>query len=97
MKTMTRRPSTILSRALLAAFLVGLPGSREAFAQVVGRVGPVAGAGVSASAGASLGGLSSAPGLSASLAPMNLSLSAPAAPGALAPAALRAVPLAAAV
>ncbi len=99
MKTMTRRPSTILSRALLAAFLVGLPGSREAFAQVAGRIGPVGGAGVSASAGASLGAVTAAPGLSAALAPMNLALSAPAAPGAvapaLAPAALRAVPMAA--
>ncbi|MDP3542640.1 MAG: endopeptidase La [Elusimicrobiota bacterium] len=104
MKTMTRRPSTILSRALLAAFLFGLPGSREAFAQVAGRAGTAGGSGASASAGASLGGVTAAPGLSAALAPMNLTLSAPSAPGAvapaaaaLAPAALKAVPLAAAV
>jgi len=106
MKTMTRRPSTILSRALLAAFLIGLPGSQEAFAQVSGRIGTVGtGAGVSAPAGAALGGLTAAPGLSSTLAPMALSLSAPAAgavapvaaPAALAPAALAAVPLAAAV
>lgn len=88
MKTMTRRPSTILSRALLAAFLVTLPGSREAFAQVTGRVGAVGTAsGASAAAGSALGGLTAAPGLSATLAPMNLSLSAPAAPGAIAPSA----------
>jgi ATP-dependent Lon protease len=87
MKTMTRRPSTILSRALLAAFLVTLPGSREAFAQVSGRIGAVGTtSGASASVGSTLGGLTAAPGLASTLAPMNISLSAPAAPGAAAPA-----------
>ncbi|MBI2386545.1 MAG: endopeptidase La [Elusimicrobia bacterium] len=107
MKTMPRRPSTILSRALLAAFLVTLPGSREAFAQVSGRVGTAGpAAGASASAGSALSGLAAAPGLSTTLTPMSLSLSAPAAPGAiapaaapaaLAPAALSAVPMSAAI
>ncbi len=77
---MNRRPSTMMSRALLAAFLFALPGSREAFAQVLTRVGP-AGSGVSASVGGSLGGLNGAPGLNTTLSPMNLSLSAPAAGG----------------
>ncbi|MDD5303289.1 MAG: endopeptidase La [Elusimicrobia bacterium] len=91
MKTMTRRPSTILSRALLAAFLVTLPGSREAFAQV-GRSATAIGSGTSSPYGSvagqpnALGGITAAPGLSAALAPINLNLSAPAAPGAAAPA-----------
>lgn len=91
MKTMNRRPSTVLSRALLAAFLVTLPGSREAFAQAMTKVGPaVSGAGVSGAVGISLGGLSAAPGLSATLSPASLSLTPLAAPSALAPAAMAA-------
>jgi ATP-dependent Lon protease len=84
MKTMNRRPSTVMSRLLLAAFLFALPGSREAFAQVAGRVGAVGQAGVTGAVGSGLGGLTSAPGLTAPLTALNLSLSAPSA-GAVAP------------
>ena len=95
MKTMNRRAPTLLSRALLAAFLITIPGGREAFAQVIGRSGTVQ-IGAPGSIGGALGGLSAAPGLSATLTPMNLSLSAPSAgavtpaptPAALMPAAL---------
>lgn len=87
MKNMNRRPSTILSRALLAVFLVTMPGGQEAFAQVLGRTGTVAPVFGIGAAGSSLGGLQ-APGLARALSPVNLSLSAPPAPAALAPAAL---------
>lgn len=87
MKTLNPRPSTFLSRALLAAFLVTLPGSREAFAQVTGRIGAAGtAAATAASVGSGLGGLTAAPGLSTALSPMDLSLTAPATPGAAAPA-----------
>jgi ATP-dependent Lon protease len=101
-----RRASIILSRALLAAFLVTLPGSREAFAQVSGRIGTVGEIGAPAGQIGTGLGVTAAPGLNTSLTPMNLSLSAPAAgavapvpvAAALAPAALTAAaPLAAAV
>ena len=98
MKNMNRRPSTLLSRALLAAFLVTMPGGQEAFAQVIGRSGvaPVSGIGA---AGSSIGGART-PGLAPALSPVNLSLSAASvapAPSALAPAALNAAsPVAAA-
>ncbi|MDP3542638.1 MAG: AAA family ATPase, partial [Elusimicrobiota bacterium] len=109
MKSMNPRPSTVLSRALLAAFLVTLPGNREAFAQAMTKVGPaVSAAGVSGAVGSALGGLSAAPGLSATLSPASLALTplsavpsalAPATPAALAPvravAAAKSEPLAA--
>jgi len=84
MKTMNRRPSTVMSRLLLAAFLFALPGSRESFAQVAGRVGIVGQAGVSGAVGSGLGSVTAAPGLSAPLSALNLSLSVPSA-GAVAP------------
>ncbi|MCM2305244.1 MAG: hypothetical protein NDJ72_11105, partial [Elusimicrobia bacterium] len=94
MKTMNRRPSTVLSRALLAAFLVALPGSRDVFAQALTKVGTAASAaGTSGAVGSTLGGLSAAPALSATLPPASLSLSPLAAPSAATPAAL-AAPLA---
>jgi predicted Zn-dependent peptidase len=79
-----RRLSTVLSRALLAIFLVSLPGTREAWSQVVGQSGVTAVSGITGSVGTTLGALAPVPGLSAPLAPLNLSLSAPAI-GALAP------------
>ncbi|MBI2386548.1 MAG: ATP-dependent Clp protease ATP-binding subunit, partial [Elusimicrobia bacterium] len=89
MKTMNRRRSTVLSRALLAAFLVTLPGSRDAFAQALTKVAATAaGTSVPGAAGAALGGLSAAPGLSATASPASLALTPLAAPGALTPAAL---------
>ncbi|MDD5303286.1 MAG: AAA family ATPase, partial [Elusimicrobia bacterium] len=88
MKTMNPRPSTILSRALLAAFLVTLPGSREAFAQTVGRVGAVgSGSGTVGAVGTTLGAISAAPGLSSTLTPASLALAPLSAPSALTPAA----------
>ena len=73
MKTMSRRPSTLLSRAFLAAFLVSLPGSRDAFSQVITRAGTgISGAGVG-SIGTTLGGLTAAPGLSTTLSAASLS------------------------
>ena len=95
---MTNR--TAASRAVLAAFLVALPGAREVFAQTLGRIGVAAEAGSAGSVGSSLGGLNAAPALGATLSPASVSLApsltpstlaltpvAPAAtkPGALAP------------
>jgi hypothetical protein len=57
---MNRRPSTIVTRAILAAFLVSLPGSRDAFAQVITKVG-VAVPGAVGSIGAALNGPSIMP------------------------------------
>ncbi|MEQ1919398.1 MAG: hypothetical protein ABL955_09375, partial [Elusimicrobiota bacterium] len=86
MKTMKPRPSTILSRALLAAFLATLPGSRDAFAQTMSKVGAVGtGAGAIGSVGTTLGGITATPGLSATLMPASLSLAPLAAPAALTP------------
>ncbi|UPT74622.1 MAG: hypothetical protein M0D55_02505 [Elusimicrobiota bacterium] len=88
MKTMNRRPKTTLARVLLAAFLVTLPGSREAFAQVAGRIAPVSGVGTPGAVGSSLGGSLGAPGLSAPLSPASLTASALMAPSAAIPAAI---------
>ncbi len=93
MKTIIRRPSTILSRAMLAAFLLTLPGAREAFAQAITRVGVVGEAAVSGSVGSSLGGVTATPGLNATLSPASLSATPLSVPSAISPAQL-AVPAA---
>ncbi len=85
MKTMNRRPKTTLARVLLAAFLVTLPGSREAFAQVAGRSGPAVSATGPVGITGVIGGVSAAPGLSAPLSPAALSLSPLGAPSLAAP------------
>ncbi len=80
MKKMNRRPSTLLSRAFLAAFLVSLPGGREAFAQVI-RSGPaVSGSGTIGAIDAALGGVSMTPKLPATLSPASLALTPPSVP-----------------
>ena len=72
MKTISRRPSTILSRALVAAMLLTGPGSSWAQTVKVGAVGEI---GVTGAAGSSLGGTLGAPALNATLSPASLSLS----------------------
>ncbi len=70
MKKMNGRPSTLLSRSLLAAFLVALPGNHEAFAQVgKARGAAVPASGTVGAIGATLGGLSMTPKLPATLSP----------------------------
>jgi ATP-dependent Clp protease ATP-binding subunit ClpC len=89
MKTMKPRLSTVLSRALLAAFLVSLPGSREAFAQALTKAAASASAAsASGSIGSALGGVSMTPGLTTTLSPASLTLTPVSAPSALTPAAL---------
>ena len=86
MKTIMRRPSTLLSRAVLAAFLVALPGSREAFAQVVSKVGAVSsGVGATGAIGTTLAGVTATPGLSTTLSPSTLNLTPLSAPSAMTP------------
>ena len=89
MKTIYSRRATAMSRALLAAFLVTLPGSRDAFAQARAKVGTAASVtGVSGAVGTTLGGLSAAPGLAPAFSPASLALTPLAAPSALTPTAL---------
>lgn len=81
--------STVLSRAVLAAFLVSLPGGREAFARTASRVGTTgSGAGAAGVIGATLGGVATAPGLAMTLSPASLAIAPLSVPGALTPVAL---------
>jgi len=75
------RPSTLILRALLAAFLASIPG--PGWSQVVKQAVVTAPSVITGPM--TLGGVTAAPGLSAPLSPLNLSLSAPAI-GVLAPA-----------